>query len=120
MDTIKTDLLIIGAGLTGLTLAYYLKNLNISFKIVEARSTIGGRINTKYNTNQAPIELGATWLIDQQTAALTLLKALDLPIFKQYYGSTAIHQPNKTQAAQLVKLPENSASSYRIKMVRLP
>lgn len=46
MDTIKTDLLIIGAGLTGLTLAYYLKNLNISFKIVEARSTIGGRINT--------------------------------------------------------------------------
>lgn len=114
MNTFKTDILIIGAGLTGLTLAYYLKDLNISFKITEARPTIGGRIKTKYNTNQAPIELGATWLIEQQVAAIKLLKELNIPVFKQYYGKTAIYQPNQMQAAQLVKLPENNAVSYRV------
>lgn len=114
MKTTETDVLIIGAGLTGLTLAYRLRQLNVKVKILEARHTIGGRINTKYNTNQAPIELGATWLIEQQVNALALLKELDIPVFKQYYGDTAIYQPNKMQAAQLVKLPSNNSVSYRV------
>ncbi|WP_299253652.1 FAD-dependent oxidoreductase [uncultured Lacinutrix sp.] len=114
METIKTDVLIIGAGLTGLTLAYYLKSLNIVVKIVEANNIIGGRIKTAYTTNQAPIELGATWIIDQQTNALALLKALDIPVFKQHYGNTAIYHPNQNQAAQLVQLPANNSVSYRV------
>lgn len=115
MKVTKTDILIIGGGLTGLTLAYYLKNLNISVKIIEARSTIGGRIKTKYNTNKAPIELGATWLINQQISALSLLKELNIPVFEQYYGTTAIYHPNQTQASQLVQLPTNNSVSYRVK-----
>jgi len=118
MQVIKTDILIIGAGLTGLTLAYYLKDLNIAYKIIEANTTAGGRINTKYNNNQAPIELGATWLIDQQVNALELLKALDVSVFKQHYGNTAIYHPNKMQAAQLVQLPANN-SSRSIKSIQL-
>ena len=114
METIKTDILIIGGGLTGLTLAYYLKSINIKVKILEANNTVGGRIKTQYNTNQAPIELGATWLIDQQTNALALLKALDIPVFEQHYGNTAIYHPNQDQAAQLVQLPPNNAASYRV------
>ena len=114
METIQTDVLIIGGGLTGLTLAYYLKSINIKVKILEANNTVGGRIKTQYNTNQAPIELGATWLIDQQTNALALLKALDIPIFEQHYGNTAIYHPNQDQAAQLVQLPPNNAASYRV------
>ncbi|AUC81859.1 amine oxidase [Lacinutrix sp. Bg11-31] len=114
METIKTDILIIGAGLTGLTLAYYLKNANIKVKVLEANNAVGGRIKTQYNTNQAPIELGATWLIDQQTNALALLKALDVPVFTQHYGNTAIYHPNQNQAAQLVQLPANNSISYRV------
>ncbi|WP_044404187.1 FAD-dependent oxidoreductase [Lacinutrix sp. Hel_I_90] len=115
MKTIKTDVLIIGAGLTGLTLAYYLKNSNLSVTIVEARTILGGRIKTQYNTNQAPIELGATWLIDQQVSALSLLKALDVPVFEQQYGTTAIYHPTASQAPQLVQLPLNNSVSYRVK-----
>jgi monoamine oxidase len=114
MKTAKTDVLIIGAGLTGLTLAYYLRQLNIKVKILEANHTIGGRIKTKYNNDQAPIELGATWLIDQQVNALALLKELNIPVFEQYYSNTAIYQPNKMQAAQLVQLPSNNSVSYRV------
>ncbi|MEJ6791372.1 MAG: FAD-dependent oxidoreductase [Lacinutrix sp.] len=114
MKSITTDVLIIGEGLTGLSLAFFLRNLNIKVKIIEANANVGGRINTKYNTNQAPVELGATWLIEQQTNILSLLKALDIPVFQQYYGNTAIYQPNNSQATQLVQLPPNSSVSYRV------
>ncbi len=40
------DYLIIGAGLSGLTTAYYLKKAGFSVQLVEAKSSIGGRIQT--------------------------------------------------------------------------
>jgi len=115
MKTTNLDVLIIGGGLTGLTLAYYLKKYELSIKIIEARSRLGGRICTTYNTEQAPIELGATWLIAQQTLALNLLKELNIEIFNQHYGNTAIYQPQANQQAHLVQLPANDSVSYRIK-----
>ncbi len=115
MKTTNVDVLIIGAGLTGLTLAYYLKKHKVLVKVIEARSRLGGRIYTKYNTQQAPIELGATWLVSQHTSALKLLKELNIEVFHQHYGDTAIYQPNANQAAQLVQLPANDSASYRIK-----
>jgi len=115
MTTTKTDVLIIGAGLTGLTLAYRLKNLNINVKLIEARDRLGGRIYSIYNTNEAPLELGATWIVEQQKNILQLLNELNLSVFEQDYGSTAIYQPNPNQKAQLVDLPTHNSVSYRIK-----
>jgi monoamine oxidase len=114
MTTKQTDILIIGAGLTGLTLAYYLKDLNINVTVVESRARLGGRIYTKYATNEAPIELGATWLVDEHTELLKLLNSLELRIFEQYYGPTAIYEPSKDHPPQLVRLPPNNSKSYRI------
>jgi monoamine oxidase len=115
MQKKSTDILIIGAGLTGLTLAYYLKQLNVSVTLVEARGRIGGRIYTKQNTNQAPIELGATWLVNEHSELLKLLKTLNLEVFEQFYGTTAIYEPSKANPAQLVNLPQSNQASYRIK-----
>ena len=115
MTTKNTDVLIIGAGLTGLTLAYLLKSLNLKTTIIEANTRIGGRIVTKRNTNEAPIDLGATWLVPQQTNVLNLLKSLQIDVFEQFYGSTAIYQPDPNKQAQLVSLPNNDSVSYRIK-----
>lgn len=115
MKTKQTDILIIGAGLTGLTLAYYLKQLNLTVTVVESRNRIGGRIYTKYNKNEAPIELGATWLIEEHVELIKLLKTLKLNVFEQHYGKTAIYEPNKENSPQLVNLPQNNHSSYRIK-----
>ncbi|WP_040280918.1 flavin monoamine oxidase family protein [Psychroserpens damuponensis] len=115
MQNKTADVVIIGAGLTGLTLAYYLKQLDVSLLIIEARDRIGGRIYTKQNANQAPLELGATWLVNEHRELLNLIKTLDLEVFEQFYGTTAIYEPNTENPAQLVKLPQNNHSSYRIK-----
>jgi oxygen-dependent protoporphyrinogen oxidase len=45
-ESIRTDVVIIGAGLTGLTMALYLKKAGINFKIVEKSGKPGGVIQT--------------------------------------------------------------------------
>ncbi|GEM_PF-7089624 len=47
MKIVQTEVLIIGGGLTGLTIAYLLQKENIAVKVVEARDRLGGRIKTK-------------------------------------------------------------------------
>jgi len=48
---INTDVVVIGAGLTGLTTAYYLKRRNKNFVVLEKENRIGGVINTKSENN---------------------------------------------------------------------
>lgn len=111
---IKTDILIIGAGLTGLTLAYLLRNSDYQVVIVEARERIGGRILTKSDPGEATIEMGATWLGPSHTRLQSLLNELELITFKQKLGSRAIYEPNSMSPHQLVSLPQEQQASYRI------
>jgi oxygen-dependent protoporphyrinogen oxidase len=45
-ESSKTEVVIIGAGLTGLTMAFYLKKAGINFKIIEKTGKTGGVIQT--------------------------------------------------------------------------
>ncbi|MEB8346388.1 FAD-dependent oxidoreductase [Flavobacteriaceae bacterium KMM 6898] len=114
METIKTDLIIIGAGLTGLTLAYYLKQHNLDFVLIEARDRLGGRIYTKQNPNNPPIEMGATWISPQHTLLLKLLQELGVKTFEQKMGDTAIYEAFSTSPFHLVSLPKSEIPSYRV------
>lgn len=108
------DILIIGAGLTGLALAYYLKEKSLKISILEGRNRTGGRILT-VNNNETPLEMGATWISPQHTQLLGLIKELKLDIFEQKLGETAIYEPTANSPHQLVPLPQNQEPSYRIK-----
>lgn len=108
------DVIIIGAGLTGLTLAYELEKKAVNYLILEARDRIGGRMLTSYPAAQAPVELGATWLGKKHTALVDLLKELGIGIYEQYMGPTAIYEPISTSPPQLAQLPHNPDPSYRI------
>lgn len=114
MKIIETDILIIGAGLTGLTIAYLLRKQNKSVTIVEARDRIGGRIHTKYSDILAPQEMGATWLGKRHTTLIDLLKELNVGVFKQELSDKAIYEAISTSPPQLVSLPPNSEPSFRI------
>ena len=114
MDKNRFDVLIIGAGLSGLCLAYLLRNRNLKVKILEGRVRTGGRIHTS-NVNSTPIEMGATWLSPQHTELQKLLSQLDLEVFEQELGATAIYEPYATNPHQLVTLPAHQESIYRIK-----
>lgn len=112
---INENIIIIGAGLTGLTLAYELNKLSIPFVILEARDRVGGRIFTKHASNYPPLEMGATWLGRKHTVLIDLLDKLNLEIFEQKLGGSAIYESISTSPPQLVQLGPNEAPSYRIK-----
>jgi oxygen-dependent protoporphyrinogen oxidase len=66
------DYLIIGAGLSGLTTAYYLKQAGFSVQIVEAKATVGGRIQT-VNDGEWQVDIGAnTALLSSQSLELLI------------------------------------------------
>ncbi|MBX2815979.1 MAG: FAD-dependent oxidoreductase [Saprospiraceae bacterium] len=111
----QTSVAIIGGGLTGLTLAYLLDQRSIDFRIIEARSRLGGRILTARKPGHAPIEKGATWLGNQHTQLSQLLLKLGLEPFEQQLGINAIYEPISTSPHQLVQLPPNTNPSFRIR-----
>ena len=114
MEKIKSDIIIIGAGLTGLCLAYYLRKRNKKVIVLEARDRLGGRIYTRREKDQAPVEMGATWIHGHHRESLNLLADLGLSVFKQDFGSRAIYEADPGSPAQLVDIPPSDNPSYRV------
>ncbi len=113
--SINNPIIIIGAGLTGLTLGYYLEREKKDFIIIESRPRIGGRVLTEIGKEGIPIELGATWLGLQHKHLLNLLDELKIETFHQEFGDKAIVEPISTSPPYLVSLPPNNSPSFRIK-----
>jgi monoamine oxidase len=106
-------IVIIGAGLSGLLTGYLLKKEGIPFKILEARNRVGGRINTLYRKDEAPVEMGATWFTKEHTNLMGLLEELKLGYFAQVMTESVFYQATATTPTQLVQIPADG-SSYRI------
>ncbi|MEO1261600.1 MAG: NAD(P)/FAD-dependent oxidoreductase [Bacteroidota bacterium] len=115
MEAIKSNIAIIGGGLTGLTLAYLLRDTGLKVVVIEARERFGGRIHTLRKKGLPPQEMGATWLGKKHEALLSLLHELEVEIFEQIFGERAIYEPISTSPPQLVQLPPNDDPSFRIK-----
>jgi len=113
-EIIDCDILIIGAGLTGLTIAYQLRNSGLSIKIAESRNRIGGRIETIKTKTGEKVEMGATWLGKKHTYLSTLLEELGIKTFEQIIGDTAIYEAISTSPHYLARIPPNPEPSLRI------
>lgn len=61
-DKQKYDVIVIGAGMAGLSAAQHLADLGHSVLILEAKNRVGGRIHTIKLSNGTPIEMGANIL----------------------------------------------------------
>lgn len=114
-EHIQTDMAILGAGLTGLTLAYLLRNHDKKVLVIEARNRVGGRILTKGVEQNKPLEMGATWLGSQHIKLLDLLSELNLNTFDQVIGTSAIYEAISTSPPYLAKLPPNPEPSMRVR-----
>ena len=67
------NVVIIGAGIAGITAARSLKKAGVSFTVVEARDRIGGRAYTETSTFGVPYDHGCAWLHSADKNPLTKL-----------------------------------------------
>lgn len=74
--------LVVGAGIAGLTAAYRLKQAGVPVDIVEARNSVGGRMRTIRNAfgTSIPVDLGGEFIDTGHTSLLNLAKELGLQI----------------------------------------
>ncbi|MHC3993272.1 flavin monoamine oxidase family protein [Thiomicrolovo sp. ZZH C-3] len=105
----KPEIIIVGAGLNGLLLAYLLQG-RYRVTLLEARPRIGGRILTVEEAGER-FDLGPTWVWPHQHHIRHLIDALGLTLFRHYdQGAFAYDAP---EGVQYFRTGQN-APSYRI------
>lgn len=79
----KTDVIVVGAGLSGLVAAREVARAGLSVRVLEARDRVGGRTYTK-SIGGAPVDLGAHWLGPQQKRIAALVAELGITTHRQF------------------------------------
>ena len=77
------DVIIVGAGLSGLSSAYYLKKAGKTAVILEMSPHIGGRIRTASYVDNAHAEIGLEefW---ENNPALEIIRELNIPLYQLF------------------------------------
>ena len=84
------DVVIIGAGPSGLSAARRLRKAGASVIVLEARDRVGGRTWTEHIDGQM-FELGGQWISPDQTALLALVDELGKETYPRYRDGDSVY-----------------------------
>ncbi len=90
-----TDVLIIGAGVAGLSAALELKKRGLSCLVIEALDKPGGRARTRRSASGTAIDLGAHWLHGEDTPLRAVLDHYGLAYHEETDGEMYVQSRGK-------------------------
>jgi len=90
MTTLDRDVVIIGAGPSGLTAAYELRKAGKTVAVLEARDRVGGRTWSQ-DMDGATIEIGGQWISPDQTGLYSLIEELGIETFERYKAGASVY-----------------------------
>jgi monoamine oxidase len=94
----RTDVVIVGAGFTGLSAALELKRAGIDFLVLEARDRVGGRVEAVRNGLGELIDSGGQFLCQDMPELMALAKARGKSFVETYIEGEFITHPSMTAA----------------------
>ena len=106
------DVVVVGAGLAGLTASDALHRAGLSVTVVEARASVGGRIRTIVD-GAGWLDLGATWHWSNQPEIASLADELGVESFPQFREGRAMVEESAGTAARAVDLPRPTPAELR-------
>jgi monoamine oxidase len=108
-DLVKKKVIVIGAGLAGMTSAQLLLDNGFDVQVLEARNRIGGRLWTSsdifsFNGQGVPIDVGASWIHGDRNQPLMYLKGKgNIDVWDdaemRYIFSNGVRMPQNQQSA---------------------
>lgn len=90
MTEINKDVVIVGAGASGLTAANELRRQGLSVAVLEARDRAGGRLWTD-TIDGAMLELGGQWVSPDQDALKAMITELGLETYSRYREGDSVY-----------------------------
>jgi putrescine oxidase len=90
MLNLDRDVVVVGAGPSGLTAARQLKKAGLTVAVLEARDRVGGRTWTD-TVDGAMLEIGGQWVSPDQTVLLDLLDELGLETYSRYRAGESVY-----------------------------
>ena len=93
MSAEPIDVVVVGAGISGLAVARALQHRDASIAVLEARSRVGGRLQSIDG-----LDLGATWFWPNEPRIQALVAELGVPTHHQYLdGDAMYHDRSRSQ-----------------------
>lgn len=95
----KTDITIVGAGLSGLAVAEKLISQDFKVTLLEAKTRVGGRVHSlgAAETPELRYDLGPAWIWPHNTRMLHLADRLELPLMRQHSDGKLVFQDQSGQ-----------------------
>jgi len=90
VNRIESDVVVVGAGIAGLSAARTLTDAGCDVVVLEARDRVGGRVLNIEIGGQAN-ELGGQWIAPYQARALTYLEELGIELFPSFRGGSHVY-----------------------------
>ncbi len=112
-DGRHADVVVVGAGLAGLTAARVLVAHGVDVHVLEARDRVGGRAYTTHWGDGTSIDLGAQWIGPGQERIAALAASLGMATFPAYDEGATIFLVRTPQAPEGLRIAHTSAIPAR-------